>query len=87
MKVNVFEAKNRLSELIRSARAGEEVIIANRGEPIARLVAIVRNHLTDEGNGTARRILDWLNARSPGGNHRSNESIEADIDRERRAWD
>ena len=37
MQVNILEAKNRLSELIRLARAGEEVIIANRGEPVARL--------------------------------------------------
>ena len=38
MQVNILEARNRLSQLIKAARAGEEVVIANRGEPVARLV-------------------------------------------------
>ena len=38
MQVNILEAKNRLSLLIRAAQAGEEVVIANRGQPVARLV-------------------------------------------------
>lgn len=38
MKVNILEAKNRLSELVRAAAAGEEVVIANRGRAVARLV-------------------------------------------------
>jgi prevent-host-death family protein len=38
MKLNIFEAKNRLSELVQRAAEGEEVIIANRGKPMARLV-------------------------------------------------
>lgn len=38
MKVNILEAKNRLSELVRAAAAGEEVVIANRGRPVARLI-------------------------------------------------
>ena len=36
--VNVAEAKAKLSELIELALAGEEVIIAKRGKPVARLV-------------------------------------------------
>jgi len=40
MNVGVLETKNRLSELIEAARRGEEVTITNRGEPVARLVAI-----------------------------------------------
>jgi prevent-host-death family protein len=38
MQVNILEAKNRLSELVKTAAAGEEVIIANRGKPVAKLV-------------------------------------------------
>jgi prevent-host-death family protein len=38
VQVDVVETRNRLSQLIKSAQAGEEVVIANRGEPIARLV-------------------------------------------------
>lgn len=36
--VNILEAKNRLSQLVKSAEAGEEVVIANRGRPVAKLV-------------------------------------------------
>lgn len=35
--VNVYEAKAKLSELIRAARTGEEVIIARHGAPLVRL--------------------------------------------------
>ena len=35
---NVHEAKTRLSQLLAQAEAGEEVVIARRGEPIVQLV-------------------------------------------------
>ena len=38
--VNVHEAKTHLSRLIKRAHAGEEIIIANSGEPYARLVPL-----------------------------------------------
>src|SRR4051812_7612249 len=37
---NIYEAKTQLSKLIRQVRAGEEVIIADAGIPIAKLVPI-----------------------------------------------
>ena len=37
--VNVHEAKTQLSRLLALAEAGEEVVIARRGEPVVRLVA------------------------------------------------
>lgn len=37
--VNVSQAKSQLSRLIARAEAGEEVIIARRGKPVARIVA------------------------------------------------
>lgn len=40
MIVNVHEAKSNLSKLIARAEAGEEVIIARAGTPVARLVAL-----------------------------------------------
>lgn len=40
MQVNMLEAKNQLSRLVKAAQAGEEVIIANHGVPAARLVAV-----------------------------------------------
>jgi prevent-host-death family protein len=37
-KVNIYEAKTRLSQLVSRAEAGEEIIIARGGRPAARLV-------------------------------------------------
>ena len=36
--VNVHQAKTHLSRLLAQVEAGEEVVIARRGEPVARLV-------------------------------------------------
>ena len=37
--VNVHEAKTQLSRLLAQVEAGEDVVIARRGAPVARLVA------------------------------------------------
>ena len=39
-EVNIHQAKTQLSQLLRRVAAGEEVIIARSGTPIARLVPI-----------------------------------------------
>lgn len=36
--VNIYEAKTHLSRLLKRVRAGEEVIVAEAGKPVARLV-------------------------------------------------
>ena len=36
--MNTHEAKSRLSELIRAVEAGDEVIVARNGRPVAKLV-------------------------------------------------
>jgi len=38
--INVHAAKSQLSRLLDAAAAGEEVIIAKAGKPVARLVAV-----------------------------------------------
>ena len=38
--VNVHEAKTNLSRLLAQVEAGEEVIIARNGKPVARLVSV-----------------------------------------------
>lgn len=38
--VNTHEAKTRFSALLRRVAAGEEITIANRGVPVARLVPV-----------------------------------------------
>ena len=37
-QIGIFEAKNRLSELIERASRGEEIVITRRGEQVARLL-------------------------------------------------
>lgn len=39
-KVNIHEAKTHLSRLVEDVEAGEEVIIARAGKPVARLVPL-----------------------------------------------
>jgi prevent-host-death family protein len=40
MEVNVYQAKTHLSRLLRRVAAGEEIVIARAGRPVARLVPI-----------------------------------------------
>ncbi len=40
MTVNVHEAKTHLSRLLEAVEAGEDVVIARAGKPIARLVPV-----------------------------------------------
>ena len=39
-QVNIHEAKTKLSQLLARVEAGEEIIIARAGRPVARLCAI-----------------------------------------------
>ena len=38
----MHEAKTKLSQLVERAQAGEEIVIARNGEPVARLVPVSR---------------------------------------------
>lgn len=49
MKVNIYEAKARLSALIEKAQAGEEVVIARAGRPVARIAPIIHAAGTRSG--------------------------------------
>jgi prevent-host-death family protein len=40
MKVNMLEAKNQLSRLVKEALEGKDVVIASNGEPKVRLVPV-----------------------------------------------
>ena len=40
LQINVHEAKTNFSKLLRRVAAGEEVVIARGGEPVAKLVPI-----------------------------------------------
>jgi prevent-host-death family protein len=56
MKVNVHTAKTTLSKLIERAHAGEEVVIARGGVPVARLVPIV-GQAPERTPGTLRGVV------------------------------
>ncbi len=88
MQINVLEAKNRFSELIRAVEDGGEVTIAKRGRPVARLVSVNVNRPSLEGKvGDAATILAYLAAHPrPAYAQRSHEEIEATI-AEAREWD
>lgn len=88
MQVNILDAKNNLSRLIRSVQAGEEVVIANRGEPVARLVRVHPPRSAAESRPRTSRLAEWLRAHPlPAHLVRSHEEIDASIRREREAWD
>ena len=44
----IFEAKNRLSELVASVQNGEEITLTRHGNPVARLVAMYSGNLPPE---------------------------------------
>lgn len=89
IKVNVLEAKNRLSQLLRAVQRGEEVVIANRGEPVARLVPAEGVAGQPEPPlGSAAALLKWLEENPlPDSSRRTAEEIDADVAAEREAWD
>jgi prevent-host-death family protein len=85
MQVKLHEAKARLSQLIKSVQAGEEVIIVDRGEPVARLVPMQRGAATATGGvGSAQAILGWIRSHPlPAYARRSAEEIDAAIREEK----
>lgn len=84
MQVNILEAKNRLSELIKLVIAGNEVVIANRGEPVVRLVPTQ----TTQTESSKPGLLQWLEKNPlPPHLQRSHANIELGISEERAAWE
>ena len=66
MKVGLFEAKTRLSELVELARKGERITITKRGEPTAMLIPVEgENDFSPEE--AAAQLLEFRKGRSLGG--------------------
>ena len=63
MQVNILEAKTNFSQLLAAVAAGEEVIIANRGKPVAMLVSMpTKPHRTTGFGALAGKMWvadDW----------------------------
>ena len=88
MQINILEAKNRLSQLIRSVEAGKQVLIARRGEPVAQLVPVVRHAALASDAGNAPAILKWLAEHPlPGYAQRKGKEIDHAIAEARASWD
>ena len=62
MQVNMLDAKNQLSKLVKAALDGEDVIIANHGKPMVRLVKLANQPKT-RGYGAWKHLPppadDW----------------------------
>lgn len=54
--VGIFEAKNRLSELVERAARGEEIVITRRGEHVARLMPPQAPDALGQARSLAMRI-------------------------------
>ena len=54
-RVNIHQAKTELSKLVERVEAGEEIVIARAGKPVAKLVPFTR--------ARARRQLGWLDGK------------------------
>lgn len=59
--VNVHEAKTTLSALLAQVEAGEDVVIARNGRPVARLVAVPKPARREPG--AWRKLPGWENFR------------------------
>ncbi len=60
MEIGVKQAKIDLSKLIERVRAGEAVTITNKGEPVAKLVAVRAAKRREKGYGRLREQLRGL---------------------------
>ena len=56
--VNTHEAKTQFSRLLRRVAAGEEITIANRGVPVARLVPVAKQQAKRKLGDLAGQI--WI---------------------------
>ena len=55
-QIGIFEAKNRLSELIERAARGEEIVITRRGKSVARLMPPAVDDAQAQAHALAERI-------------------------------
>ena len=88
MQVNILQAKNQLSQLIKYAQAGDEVVIANRGAPVVQLIRLTPEKAGHANKVTNPNFLHWLEA-NPLPRHAKStaQEIDAGIAEERSSWD
>ncbi len=76
----IFEAKNRLSELVERAARGEEIVITRRGEQVARLMP----PRVVDAPGQARALAARIRKNRAGQTLGSGESLRDMIEEGRR---
>lgn len=81
--VNVLEARNNLSALLAEVERGEEIVIARRGHPVARLVAVQE---PDHSGAALLRLVEKLRL-EPREPRRSAAEIDAIVEDIRNSWD
>lgn len=88
MQVNILQAKNQLSQLIKYAQAGDKVVIANRGAPVVQLMRLLPEKAGSAHTTVDPNFLRWLEANPlPRHAQRTAQEIDAGIAEERSAWD
>ncbi|MBC8091792.1 MAG: type II toxin-antitoxin system Phd/YefM family antitoxin [Pseudonocardia sp.] len=70
-QVNVYEAKTHLSKLLERVEAGEEIIIARNGRPVARLVPTQRERAPRVPGGWKGRVWMADDFDDPGGEYQA----------------
>ena len=74
--VGIFEAKNRLSELVERAARGEEIVITRRGEQVARLMPPLALDTLGQARTLAARIRKSRTGQGMGGGVSIRDLIE-----------
>lgn len=74
--VGIFEAKNRLSELVERAARGEEIVITRRGQQIARLMPPEAPDAQGQARSLAARIRNSRAGQPLGGEVSIRDMIE-----------
>lgn len=58
-QVNIHEAKTHFSKLVERVEAGEEIVIARSGKPVAKLVPVGRERRLGTLRGKVTAAPDW----------------------------
>jgi len=77
--INILDARNNLSRLVAAVENGDDVVIAKRGKPVARLVPVEQSRFT--GGALAEHLV-----RHPPVRVRSAAEIDADVRDFRESW-
>ena len=86
IQINIQVAKRHLPNLLKRLQSGEEIMIAKRGKPIARLQPLSSTEAIGHQLGNGAELSAWLSSRALRGQQRDHELIEADIQDIKSSW-